>query len=412
MATPLLEFIKDVDEGGVAEEKAKKAVALFSDLGISNLLELEGVPEDAIKDGDIPIIALAKRALRKVDAVQAAKRLKTATDEAKKATGTGSVGSLSALLPPTTRKTEVNIAEALKAGGLKTLPHAALGDASVWQDLQDDNDAANAALPKRTAFTSVELTRKGLLPLWMPPDTVGGKAIADDLQALDGEAPTGNLAEMTEALRKATSTPRFFRNHTQWVAAFLRYAIIAISMGQMTWVTAFNHIQVVCQIIERFRPEMKGRAQFLGILYSDMLLKSWAERALRRDPEMLFEKVSAEIDKQILEAAQSRLGAVMKASGITEYTGEKADGARNDVTAASSAIARQAAAAEALSKKAEGQAKQLQGQQDRLLRMQATPEKKGKGKGKKGDKGSRAKPDWTPDPKHKAWWDKRKHNGW
>jgi hypothetical protein len=40
MATPLLEFIKDVDEGGVQEEKAKKAVALFSDLGISNLLEL------------------------------------------------------------------------------------------------------------------------------------------------------------------------------------------------------------------------------------------------------------------------------------------------------------------------------------------------------------------------------------
>ena len=146
MATPLLEFIKDVDEGGVAEEKAKKAVALFSDLGISNLLELEGVPEDAIKDGDIPIIALAKRALRKVDAVQAAKRLKTATDEAKKATGTGSVGSLSSLLPPNSRKTEVNIAEALKAGGLKTLPHAALGDAAVWQDLQDDNDAANAAL--------------------------------------------------------------------------------------------------------------------------------------------------------------------------------------------------------------------------------------------------------------------------
>ncbi len=60
----------------------------------------------------------------------------------------------------------------------------------------------------------------------------------------------------------------------------MRWAVAAVAMDQVSWCTVLNHTQKVAQTIETYRHEMRSRAQLLGILYSDMLFKSWAERAL------------------------------------------------------------------------------------------------------------------------------------
>ena len=78
----------------------------------------------------------------------------------------------------------------------------------------------------------------------IPPEHVGGKihwaGEADSI--LEGGAAATTLSQLGSALKSATQTPRFFRNITQWNAAFMRYACAAVSTNQLTWPMVMCHL--------------------------------------------------------------------------------------------------------------------------------------------------------------------------
>lgn len=206
---------------------------------------------------------------------------------------------------------------ALNKVHLAALPNTAIVEMTLWQDMHRDTEQAKAAIPQKTPLTFVDLTAKALLPIYTSPDAVGGRRELDaDNAHLDGQMDTSSLSKLTAALRSATATPRFIRNATLWMMVILRFAVVAVATQQWTWVAVINHMSMVGQIMEIHRVEMGGKAQYLGILYDELARIFWSERAERRDPEMLLEKVTAEPDKNILEAAKSRLAGVLEAAGL------------------------------------------------------------------------------------------------
>eukprot|EP00971_Amphidinium_carterae_P050806 1000408-Amphidinium_carterae.1 len=104
------------------------------------------------------------------------------------------------------------------------MPFHMVPEAAVWPQLQSENDAAASS---RTAFSYVDLTAKEWFPLWIAPDAVGSKAVlpGDSDWLLSGDQTTATLSAFGRALQQATQAPRFFRNLTQWIATFQRYAL-------------------------------------------------------------------------------------------------------------------------------------------------------------------------------------------
>eukprot|EP00971_Amphidinium_carterae_P297368 5907800-Amphidinium_carterae.1 len=69
----------------------------------------------------------------------------------------------------------VNVADRLKQVGYESVPHHLLPEQGIWQQMEHENNAAAAV--NRVAFTYVDLTSKEVLPLWIAPDAVGGRAV-------------------------------------------------------------------------------------------------------------------------------------------------------------------------------------------------------------------------------------------
>eukprot|EP00971_Amphidinium_carterae_P033632 662130-Amphidinium_carterae.1 len=66
-----------------------------------------------------------------------------------------------------------------------------------------------AKVAGRTAFSFVDLTSKEVLPLWVPPDAVGGKTVlpGEMEYALQGSESTTSLSQLGKALQMATQAP-------------------------------------------------------------------------------------------------------------------------------------------------------------------------------------------------------------
>ena len=86
----------------------------------------------------------------------------------------------------------LNETDLMSAAGFLTLPFQLRPDPLVWRVLHAENVAALAR--GRKPFSYVDLTAKELLPLWLAPDTIGGKtpAGADWGAVLDPNAPASN----------------------------------------------------------------------------------------------------------------------------------------------------------------------------------------------------------------------------
>ena len=116
---------------------------------------------------------------------------------------------------------------------------------------------------------------------------------------------------------------------------------------------------------------LAGESPYLAILYDDLLRKTVSERAKRRDPELDLDAEFVKVNKEIFQLAKSRLAHVLSAAGVTSERPSSSSGGRSFV-GMESALAKQAAAADALTKKAEAAAKALARQQQEMDKRAAT----------------------------------------
>ena len=201
--------------------------------------------------------------------------------------------------------------------------------------------------------------------MWVPPDAVGGKsALAGESEwALDASSSAATLGQLGSALKAATQAPRFFRSIPQWAGAFIKYAGVAVSVGQLSWASVLGHLNTVMRMAEEER--VLGMSPYLAILYEDMLRKQFSIRAEQKDPELDIPKEVLKPDKQVLLAAQARLDVVLHSAGLFKGARGSAQHALfGDMSALESAVAKQASAADALTKRAEAAAKAMAAQQE------------------------------------------------
>ena len=262
----------------------------------------------------------------------------------------------------------VDMDSKLKASMFGKLPWHLVVDAQVWQLLSAETTTAAASIPKRVPFCYVDLAAKEMLPMWMAPEAVGGKAhLPGDNDVLADGAGSSNtpMAALGAALEGMSGNPRFFRSLDQWVAAWWRYAVPAICLGHLTWPAVLGHVNTIMRLAEECKTEGGGASTYLPVLHDDLLRRNLAKRAEQRDPDLDIELTMQKPDKAVLEAARTRLSSVMQVAGLRGHTNW--DHARpappSGSGAQESALAKQQAAALATQRQAEAATRMLQKQQ-------------------------------------------------
>ena len=236
-----------------------------------------------------------------------------------------------------------------------------------------NQESVEAKAAGRKAFLFVDLTAKEVLPVWLTPESVGGKFNDEEALSLAGGENISSLTQLGQAL-SATEGQRFFRSFPQWSAAYWRWVPVAVALDQASWVAAILHHDLVAKICETERNE--GRGPYLGFIYSEMVRKQISARALKNDPDLEVQEAMATMDKSILEVARTRLEAALRSAGLISGKTSLAGLAGN---AASSMVDQASAAAEALRK-----------QQHQGLTAAAAMANQGKGQGKSSGRGSRS----------------------
>ena len=403
-----VEFLANVDETPPSKEVLSLCAKYLAELsivcpqGLVGVLESELTEEPSCPQG-IPAKALLRRTVRMVAKSAQAKEgmgsAVLANPDGKDAGGLDAKALADTLAP--TKKVVVDVTARLENAKLADVPHHMQVDYSVWQTMWQDTCSARATSPPRQALTFVDLTSKEVMPLWLPPDAVGGKsATTGDDDVLDPTANSSSLGKLAVALKGATASPRFFRTVGQWTAAFLRFGITAVSTEQWTMSEVLTHIDTITQIADRERTG--GGSPLLALLYDDLLRRSWSARVERGDPCFKLCEAVVEQDKQVMAAARTRFDGVMKAAGLTEPP-RAPGGADHKATELESYVAKQQAAMNDLAKKATEATKGLQRMQDRAhaataaaAKAQAAPQ--GNPKGGKPEGNAR-------DRKRKAWFE-------
>eukprot|EP00435_Cladocopium_sp_Y103_P039301 s772_g10.t1 len=357
------DFIKAAEtvepEGAVIDAVA----SIFKDkLKATVPVQAEGISEEAlnavISDVDPPVMALARRTLRNVEAAAVARRTQaTSTSLLNAATGSSAKLLANALSPSKT----VDVADKLKTHHLQDLGYHLQADQSLFDLLVAHTEEAKRA--SRTPFAFVDLTSKECLPLWIPLDSVGGRfAVRDEEDvALTSSSPISNLGDLSKALKGATSAPRFFRSVQQWSAAFWRWATAAISAEHWQMAQALAHHDIILQLAEQER--LKSKPPYAAFLYDEMLRRQWSRRAEKRDPTFDLKSEAQKLDKDLLEVVHQRLATVLRQAGI-----ESQAAGRDQAV-----LSQQMASAEAAQKKAEQVQKSLaEAQRNILAKAQAT----------------------------------------
>ena len=144
---------------------------------------------------------------------------------------------------------------------------------------------------------------------------------------------------------------------------------VAIQTGHLTVEIAVAHYPTIVFLANEAKAN--GEHQIVAVLYHELLWKSWAQRVERNDSTLKMEEESAKVQERTLVAARHRVSLVQH---LLQQQGSK--GGRGPVLhspdAAESALAKQAAAAEALTKRANNAAQAMAGKQRELEQVQAT----------------------------------------
>ena len=112
---------------------------------------------------------------------------------------------------PLKAKVDVDVQDLLLKSGFSKVPADGVPELCIFEDLARANMAAESS--GKVAFTFVDLTQKDMAPLWLTPESIGGRTILPGMEfQLDEHSETHSLAQLSTALKKATAAPRFFRS--------------------------------------------------------------------------------------------------------------------------------------------------------------------------------------------------------
>ena len=150
----------------------------------------------------------------------------------------------------------------------------------------------------------------------------------------------------------------------QWSAVWHRYATAAVAMGQMTWPMVLSHANQMYKLAEE--ECISGTGPALVFIYDELLRKSIATTAKWSDPSLDLMTVFGEVEKQVLEAARTRL----LQTGLSRQQNQ-----RNQNNQDANSRAKDGAEAERLTFKASQAAKELAKQQAQLETLMAAMSK-------------------------------------
>ena len=267
----------------------------------------------------------------------------------------------------------IDVTKKLDGAGAAGLGFHLQVDTPVWQLLGAESDAAK--IDGRVAYSYVDLTSKALLPVWMPADAVGGKFSGASDWHVGNANPTA-IQALERAMKSATQTPKFFRSLAQWTAVFTRYAVAAVAMNHLSWATIIAHIDIITRLSEEAR--VAGKSQYLAILYDDLVRRDWASRAIKKDPALSISVEATVLNERIYEVAKTRLSQVLEGAGVrAEGNDSGADHNMAHVASAESVLAKQQAAAEAVTRRAESATRAMAKQQEQLEHRRVSLEANG-----------------------------------
>ena len=328
--------------------------------------------------------------------------------------GSAGAGALAMAMAPLK---SVDTRAKMTTAGLEKLPYELQAEQAVWEKMATENETARLRSNKQ-GFTFIDLTCREVLPLWMAPEEVGGKlSLGDQQNQLDGGASTESLRQLSHALKSATECPRFLRSMSQFVACFLKYAYVAVSMEQITWMQVGLHLGVISQLAEKERA--KGNPPHAAILYDELLRRQISSRVSRNEVVDLTAVMSS-VDKDLWETVQQRLGSVLSAAGLKNGSSSQQSASGSGSADMSQLHNKQFEAAQkaqaAMTSAAENLATQQRSILDRARHMDKGAGKGGKSAGKggqgygKGGEGGASPPKSKKWAKKDAWHEKQRNN--
>ena len=189
----------------------------------------------------------------------------------------------------------------------------------------------------------------------MGSEAVGGHTPRPGEFDWDPNADTASLGALERAFKGALEKPRYFRNMVQWSAVWHRYATAAVATGQMTWPMVLSHANQMKKLAEEERNSGTGPA--LVFVHDELLRKSIATWAEWGDPSLDLMTAFGEVEKQVLEAARTRV----LQTGFSRQKNQ-----RNQNGQDANSRVKDGAEAQTLALKASQAAKELAKQQTRL----------------------------------------------
>lgn len=336
-----------------------------SALGVQAAEIVESLAADAVAAK-----ALVRRALRaleqsaklqEVTAIAAASQVSVAVTQASTVPGASSASAMTNNLAVLLRPT-VAVFDLLNQSSFSSVPTDGIPELTMFEDLTKATKAAKDA--GRVPFIYVDLTQKELLPLWLIPESIGGKtSVSGDSVQIDGSQETNTVVQLTTALKSATAAPRFFRTLNQWLSCFTKYSIAAICCEQLTFSAILGHITTICRIVEDKKSSCTNSVH-LALLYEEHRGKDWAKRAERKDPSLSIDTEAWFISEDLLRSVSTRLKSTMVAAGLnsnSESSGANAESSSAATIASKeSALAKQSAALESQQRKLEADQRRIE----------------------------------------------------
>ena len=235
-------------------------------------------------------------------------------------------------------------------------------DEKLFQILVVASSAALVSVPPKVPFAFVDFTSREVLSHWLPHEQVGGRPdlTGTGLDLQDQDLTT--LGALGAALRRSSSSRRWFRNMNQWVCAYWRWTTAAIPTGQWDWAMALTYFDTIMRLAYKECIERGGMlGHHIAMLYDELQRRQWAQRCMKGDPDISssadLSKETAKIDRTIVEMARVRVRATLEAAEVnyprleeSRTSDPAASGVRAavDTASAESALAKQAANAEAV----------------------------------------------------------------
>ena len=180
-------------------------------------------------------------------------------------------------------------------------------------------------------FPYVDITRADVIAPWLTPESIGASSDLAGEPQMDASAHTDSVGKLGKALTQLTEKRRFFRTFSQWLVAFLRFTVAAMSVGLFKLELAFLHIFVVVRLIEDERQwgENQGitnGSTYLGIYYDELHRQAVARRADRGDTDLDLVLAFRKIDKETLALAKSKLADTLQRSGVSTRVKQQGGG--------------------------------------------------------------------------------------